>query len=158
MPVAASAELKARAVELYRTLGPSEAARMCGVSKSGVVKWAKAAGVSTQSIELSATASAASVARRVRSAAEWREEMTNTLREISMLAASVELRLLSGRGKHTPELSKATQARMKAVSDLLLITGEATSRVGLQGDAQEHASDIARLRDELAERRKLKAV
>lgn len=149
----ATPEEKARAVEIYKTDGPSEAARQTGFSKAAVCNWAKAVGVKTEAPQLINTATELSRARRSLSMAEWREEMTNLLRDISVQAASVENKLLSQRGKATPALEKATAARVKAISDLMLLTGEATQRIGLSGDVNEKAEQVARLRDELATRR-----
>lgn len=149
----ATPEEKARALEIYRTDGPSEAARQTGFSKAAVCNWAKAAGVSTEAPQILGKAAAVSAARRRLSMAEWREEMTQMLRDISTQAATVEQALLGKRGKATPTLEKATGARVKAISDLMLLTGEATQRIGLQGDAAEQMEQVARLRDELAERR-----
>lgn len=158
----ATDEEKARAVEIYATDGPSEAARQTGFSKASVCNWAKAAGVKTAAPQLIGKATEVSAARRRLTMAQWREEMTNLLRDISVEAATVETKLLTARGKATPALEKATSARVKAISDLMLLTGEATQRIGLSGDVNEQAEQVKRLRDELAERRKnvipLKAV
>lgn len=147
-------EERAQAIEIYRTDGPSEAARQMGFSKASVCAWAKAAGVKTEAPQLISTATELSSARRKLSMAEWREEMTELLREISVTAAGVEAKLLAQKGKSTPTLEKATAARVKSISDLMLLTGEATQRIGLSGDVHEQAEQVARLRDELAERRK----
>lgn len=154
MPKPYSEELRAEAVSLYATLGPSEAARRVGCSKAAVVKWAKAKGVAVAGLT---QATEESHARLLLSAAEWREEMVSMLRQISSASAEVELQLLSRRGALVPELGKATAARVKSINDLMLLTGEATSRVGHQGDRAEQATGIARLRDELAERRRVSA-
>jgi hypothetical protein len=151
MAYPASPKTRAKALALYRTHGPTEAARQCGVSKAAVCKWALAEGVSTDVPGLTA-ATSASVARRNLKTAEWREEMAALLRDVTLRAAEVEWTLLNQ--PTTPSLDKVSNTRAKAVSDLLLITGEATQRIGLQGDSEEHAASVAKLRDELAERRK----
>jgi hypothetical protein len=150
----ATPEQRQRALEIYRTDGPSEAARQTGFSKASVCSWAKQAGIKTEAPQLIGNATAVSVARRKLSMAEWREEMTELLRDISVQAATVENKLLMARGKNTPTLERATSARVKSISDLMLLTGEATQRIGLSGDVNEQAEKVARLRDELAERRK----
>lgn len=148
----ATDEERQRALEIYKVHGPTEAGRQTGFSKASVCNWAKAEGIKTEAPALARAATELSAARRRLSMAEWREEMTNVLRQISMQAASVEMSLLSEDGRTT--LDKATAARVRAVSDLMLLTGEATQRVGLQQDTTEQAQQVARLRDELAERRK----
>lgn len=158
---ASTPEQRAEAVEIYKTEGPSEAARRTGFSKASVCNWAKKAGVKTQAPQLIGAAAQLSAARRKLNMAEWREEMTQLLRDISVQAASVENKLLNQRGTNTPSLDKATSARVKAINDLMLLTGEATQRIGLNGDVAEQAEKVARLRDELAARREaatLKAV
>lgn len=153
MGVPATPDQRAKALEIYKTKGPSEAGRITGFSKAAICKWAKAEGVTTTAPALNEKATEASVARRHRSQAEWREEMSNLLRDISEQSARLELSLIKQRGEKTPPLEKVTAARVKSVSDLLLLSGEATSRVGLAG-GDDHAAAVAKLRDDLAERRK----
>ena len=137
------------ALRIYATDGPTAAANMTGISKGAVCKYAKARGVETNVVYLHENATKASVARRARTMAEWREDMTERLQEISTLAAEVELDLLT----KTNTLDKATQCRVKSINDLMLLSGEATTRVGLNSDVAAHATAVATLRDELAMRR-----
>ena len=150
---AATEEERKKALEIYITDGPSEAARQTGFSKASVCGWAKKAGVKTQAPQLISTATEISAARRKLNQAQWREEMTELLRQISVDAASLENKLLLQRGKNTPSLDRTTNARVKALNDLLLLTGEATQRIGLSNDTNEQAAKVAALRDQLAERR-----
>jgi len=149
---AATAEERERALALYVTHGPTEAGRQTGFSKGAVCNWARAAGVKTEAPYLARAATEVSVARRTHTMAIWREEMTQMLRDISMTAATVEIALLNER----PSLDKATAARVRATSDLMLLTGEATTRIGLNKDMSEQTEQVRRLRDELAERRSAK--
>lgn len=151
---AATEEQKAHALEIYKTHGPTEAGRQTGFSKASVCNWARAAGIETHAPQVARVATELSAQRRRLNMAEWREEMTSMLREISMTAAHVEVALLQDK----PTLDKATAARVRATSDLLLLTGEATQRIGLNADMTEQHEQVRRLRDELAERRTLKAV
>jgi hypothetical protein len=151
---AATDDQKQRALAIYVTHGPTEAGRQTGFSKASVCNWAKAAGVTTEAPHLARIATEVSRARRAQSMAEWREQMTQVLRDISMQAAEVEAALLSDR----PTLDKATASRVRAISDLMLLTGEATQRIGLSKDMTEQHEQVRRLRDDLAERRRLRAV
>jgi hypothetical protein len=153
---AATDDQKQRALAIYVTHGPTEAGRQTGFSKASVCNWARQAGIVTHAPQVARVATELSAARRRLNMAEWREEMTTMLRDISMTAATVELTLLSER----PTLDKATAARVRATSDLMLLTGEATQRIGLSTDMTEQHEQVRRLRDELAERRsaKLRAV
>lgn len=85
---------------------------------------------------------------------EWRTEMTAMLRDISMQAVQAEQRLLDER----PTLDKVTASRVRAISDLLLLVGEPTTRIGHSTDMSEQHEQVRRLRDELAERRELRAI
>lgn len=145
----ATAEQREHALALYRTVGPTEAGRQTGFSKASVCNWARAAGIETHAPQHLRTATEVSVERRRLSMAEWREEMTQMLRDISMQAAGVEVALLAS----NPTLDKATASRVRAISDLMLLTGEATTRIGLSQDMTEQHEQVRRLRDELAERR-----
>lgn len=146
---AATPEEKARALEIYKTQGPTEAGRQTGFTKASVCNWARAAGIPTNAPTHLRLATEVSVARRRLTMSEWREEMTEMLKSISMTAAEVEVTLLNDK----PSLDKATAARVRATSDLMLLTGEATTRIGLSQDMTEQHEQVRRLRDDLAQRR-----
>lgn len=149
--IATDAERK-RAVEIYETEGPSEAARQTGWAKSTITGWAKKAGVATQSPHDLEAVTAARVARHHLSMAEWREKITDDLQQISLLAAQAEQDYLTQNGR-LPTMEKITSARVKAVSDLMLLSGEPTSRTAVTKELGPQAAAAARLRDELAQRR-----
>lgn len=144
---------RAAAVKLYEEVGPSEAARRIGRSKSTITMWARAAGAQTRSSDEIKEMVAQREARRQLSNIEWREQITAKLRTNSLLAATLEERHLKATGMRAPSLERVTQARVKAVSDLLLLSGEATSRSASLQEIPAAAANAARLRDELHERR-----
>ena len=156
MPAHSSSEERAAAVKLYEEVGPSEAARRLGRSKSTIVVWAHAAGAHTRGSEELQELTRQREARRQLSMAEWREQITEKLRSNSLLAASLEGRHLKQTGMRAPSLERVTQARVKAVSDLLLLSGEATSRSASLQELPAQALNAARLRDELSARRAAK--
>jgi hypothetical protein len=147
---------RANAVRLYEEVGPSEAARRLGRSKSTIVAWASAQGAHTRSSEQIQEMVRQREARRQLSMAEWREEMTSQLRMNSMIAAKLEERHLKRTGRFAPSLERVTAARVKSVSDLLLLSGEATSRSASLQEIPAAAANAARLRDELSARRAAK--
>jgi hypothetical protein len=148
-----TAEERATAVRLYEEVGPSEAARRLGRSKSTICLWAKEAGVRTRGSEEIQEMVRIREARRQLSMAEWREQITEVLRSNSLLAANLEDRHLRATGTSAPSLERVTTARVKAVSDLLLLSGEATSRSASLQEVPAAAANAARLRDELTARR-----
>jgi hypothetical protein len=151
----ATDEEKEKALEIYVTDGPSQAARVTGFSKASICNWARQAGVSTKGAELTQAATQMSLARRNLNMAQWREAATEYLRDISIKALEVEGALLSQTGNKTPQLDKVITARSKAISDLLLLSGEATQRIGLTNDTQDQRDRIAALRDELEARKQI---
>jgi hypothetical protein len=153
--IATDAE-RERALAIYEAEGPSEAARQTGWAKSTITQWAKRRGVATQSPHDLEAVTAARVARHNLSMAEWRERITADLQQISLLAATVEQHYLSQEGQRLPTMEKVTSARVKAVNDLMLLSGEPTSRTAVQKELGPAAAAAARLRDELAERRQAK--
>lgn len=148
----ATDEEKALAVRLYADLGPAEASRQTGWAKSTIINWAHKAGVKVTPPEEIQKAVEHRKARHELSMQEWREEITSQLRELSLLAASLEMTM----APNATDLSKVSAMRQKAISDLMLVTGEPTNRTEIRRDMTGAREATARLRDELAERREKK--
>lgn len=149
-------EEREKALKLYEEVGPSEAARRVGRSKSTITEWAHKAGVHQPGSEEIMEVVRVREARRQLTMVEWREQMTEQLRTNSLLAAQLEHRRLKGRGRQAPSLDRLTATRVKSVSDLLLLSGEPTSRSASLTEVPAAAANAARLRDELAARRAAK--
>ena len=149
-------EERAIAVALYEEFGPAEAGRRVGRPKATVSLWARKAGASTRSSDQIEEMIRQREARRHLSMQEWREQMTDILRRNSLLAAERENAFLQATGAMAPSMERVTTSRVKATSDLLLLSGEATSRSASLTELPAAAANAARLRDELAERRKAK--
>jgi len=73
-------DFKAEVLAVYESDGPSEAARICGVGRDTVQRWAKTAGLST--IDRSAKRTEAALATMNAKRAEMRVELMDTARAV----------------------------------------------------------------------------
>ena len=140
-------------MSLYEQFGPAEAGRLIGRPKATISLWARKAGAMTRSSDQIEEMVRQREARRQLSMVEWRERMTEILRQNSLLAAEREHEYLTATGVMAPSMERVTTSRVKATSDLLLLSGEATSRSASLAELPAAAANAARLRDELQERR-----
>lgn len=135
---------KARAVQLFRDHGAAEAARRLHadgttVNPGTIRAWASRTGVATaRREELEAHVATASLTAEARKANLAQQMLT-----IAEAAAAKELELLD-----TADLRSVVGARTRAIHDLQLLTGAATSRTETTAPDQLHSKI-----DELAQRR-----
>lgn len=122
------------AVALFDAVGINEASARTGWSKQAIAKWAsKDTWRVKPDLPVDFTAG------------DWQEQLTNTLRQVAVLAASRELHL-------TPyaDAGLANRIRTTAVHDVQLLSGKATERTEA---VEVKSTDAMKLADELAKRR-----
>jgi ribosomal protein S6 len=116
-----TAEQRAEARAAYEEHGPREAERQTGIPASTLTKMAKRNGWGTRWL-----AKAENQAKRAHYDAEaFRHRMQELLAEIADTAAKKELSVLAD---EAPSLEKIVGARTRAIHDLQLLSGGATSR------------------------------
>lgn len=155
-------EQKAEALEAYKEHGPAEAGRRTGISPKTIASWAKRANVKMDApLERMRAATEAASTKREFEAADFNLRMQLALADIAETAAAKELSILT---QGEPTLEKVVGARTRAIHDLQLLTGAATSRNENREvvEVRDHAESLIdrfkdkKQRDELAERRKAK--
>lgn len=129
-----SDERRQEALELYAQAGLNEAARRSGIHKSTLREWAVRAHLDTRAItetvsDRNRRAAAASAQQTFRERQEMREEALNKLGKISVAALIRELQILTSGEFATSDLQAITNARQKAIQQLELLEGRATTRV-----------------------------
>lgn len=127
------------------------ATQRTGVPKGTIRGWAKKAGVSTGDGEKTRAATRVAAARHKRSLEERRGVLVEKLGELAELGLDWAAQLIE-RGGDEIVLRDAVGAFTRAIHDLQLLSGGATSRHELAEREQ-----VLSLRDELAERRRAKA-
>jgi hypothetical protein len=135
-----SDEQKAHILDVYQSVGLTEAWRRTGVDKKTILRWAQAAGIDQHAVtaaisERNRSAAAASGARIARDRAEARERVLNRVIRVSEAAATRELELLARGGFDNEDLQALTNARHKAIQQFELLEGRATSRAESLMDA-----------------------
>lgn len=140
MPVAYSDQQKTEAVELYVSVGPSEAERICGVPKNTICAWARKAGAKTT---ISKTA-AGRAAQRVK----WEDRRDGMAHDLGRVAAKA---LAMAEAAIDAEDGKLTQTAITsaaiAIDKAQLLTGGATNRVEHAG-YEEREKEIRALVDQ----------
>jgi hypothetical protein len=104
------------------------------VSKDSILTWAREAGVNpvevTEAVsDRNARAAAASAQRLFRERQERRERIADRLGKLSEAAVIRELEIIVSGGFTTADLQMLTNARQKAIQQLELLEGRATSRM-----------------------------
>lgn len=144
-----SEEDKEHAVALYVEIGPAAAEIQTGIAKSTIIKWAKLAGVNgrdASEARATALASAGAIARRVneRKREDAYQKRIDRLSSVAYLAIERELQILVKMDDPKPEhLQMITNARNKAIHDLQLLLGKATSMD--ISNAQEHQLEMVKM-------------
>lgn len=118
-------DLKQRAIELYAEVGAAEAARQLEIPAGTIKAWAHRNGAQPLHRAKNSEAVRAAVERRQRSAEERQTRLVELLGEIAELGAERELELLVD---PKASLRDVVGARTRAIHDLRLLAGQATSR------------------------------
>jgi hypothetical protein len=118
---------------VYRNVGLNEAARRIGCDKKTILRWAADAGLDNNEVtfevsERNRRAAQAGNARIARERAAARERVVTRLVKLSEAATVRELELVAGGGFTREDLQAVTNSRMKAIQQLELLEGRATSR------------------------------
>jgi hypothetical protein len=119
-------------LDLYQRNGLRAAERASGVHRETIGRWARDAGVDsaevTEQVSLrNARAAAASAQRLFRERQERRERLTDRVGKVSEAALTRELQILLTAEPSINDLQALTNARMKAIQQLELLEGRATS-------------------------------
>lgn len=143
-------EQRAQALELYAEHGAAAAARTTGIPSGTVKAWASRRGVQPLHRIKNSEGVRAAVERRQRTAEDRRTRLVELLGEIAELGAERELELLS---VESVSLRDVVGARTRAIHDLQLLAGDATSRTehtGLDADrgaVEERLATILQIAD-----------
>ena len=137
-----SDEQKAEALALYAEVGAAEAARRTGIKRGTLVSWASRAGVATDAAANLRAATEVAIERRRYVAAEFRSQMLDSLAEIATKAAAAELDRIAG---SKASLHEIVGARTRAIHDLQLLSGDATSRTESVERTPEVDAELAKV-------------
>ena len=138
-------EVRARAVALFRDHGATDVARILadeghpGIRPATIRQWATRAGVKSERVTMTGPVIEAAKL----SVEERRTALALRMLEIAEQAAAQELSLIT-----ESDLRSVVGARTRAIHDLQLLTGAATSRT-----ESVEAEELHALIDELADRR-----
>lgn len=129
-----SDEFKEKALQLYAQEGLNAAARQLAIDKKTILRWAELAGTDRREVTLAVSArnreaAAATAAKAERERAEARERIINRLVRLSEGALLREMEIIAKGDFSTDDLQALTNARMKAIQQLELLEGRATSRM-----------------------------
>lgn len=154
-----SEEQKAEALEVYKILGPREAARQLGCDTSSVTRWAHAAGVHTMHTEKTRAATEQRKAQGEQSRADLRVKMLAMAHDMLARMDAPHDEFVGQSGKRvTRDRPDAGSVRNYATSLAILVDklrleeGAATSRHE-EVNADERRRRIAERLDELETRR-----
>lgn len=136
---------------MWAKVGAVEAAERTGIPATTIRSWASRAGM-TEGLEASSLGVRSAVARRKRSLEERRSVLVDKLGELAEMGVDWVAEALASGQADAMSVRDAIGAFTRAIHDLQLLSGGATSRAELAD-----VDDVRRLRDELAERRARKA-
>lgn len=146
-------EVKQRALALYLEGGVASASAATGVPRGTIASWASRACLVDQQQANTNRSTAAAVERRTRAVEERREVLVAKLGELAELGVDWALERVAD-PKAEVSLRDVIGAMTRAIHDLQLLSGAATSRPDLSSlSAEERAERVASKFDELAERR-----
>lgn len=149
---------KAEAVQLALDEGLAHAAREKQISKDAIRTWLKEAGhdpaeLNRQLTERARVAAAASAAKRAQDVEQFKADMTKLLTSGAKLAAGKAIKKMQTDNIELPAL---VGMFTRSIHDLMLLSGEATTRTELI-DPEERARQVmADLEDEVAKQREKK--
>lgn len=147
-------QLKTQALAIYIEEGVAEATRQTGVNANTIKSWAKREGLQPMHQQTNSERTRAAVERRKRSLEERRAVLVEKLGELAELGVDWTTQALTDLDAESVNIRDAIGAFTRAIHDLQLLSGGATSR-GEHRDLTNQ-DDVQRLRDELAERRERK--